>query len=317
MPASRSSRQTTLADRVGLSGIGVHSGKPVTVTLHPADADSGIVFLRTNLPGCRDAEIPALFEAVSATDLSTVLGELTSASVATVEHMLAAFRGLGLDNVTVEIDGPEAPIMDGSAADFVAAIDQVGLETLESPRRYLKVLKPVRVEQGASWAELSPYGASRFDIAIDFASPLIGRQRLALDLDPATFRREVARARTFGFLSDVEKLWAAGYALGSSLDNSVVLGEDRIVNPEGLRYPDEFVRHKMLDAIGDLALAGAPILGCYRSHRGGHRLNHAMLAALFADPEAFSFVEAPARRESEQHEATAALAAAAFSPEVS
>ena len=205
---------------------------------------------------------------------------------------MAALSGLQIDNALIEIDGPETPIMDGSAADFVAAIDRAGVVRQARARRFLKVLKPVRVDRDGGYAELLPAERGfRLDVEIDFASPAIGRQRLAFTLDPASFRREIARARTFGFVSDVKKLWQAGYALGSSLENSVAIDNDEVLNPEGLRYADEFVRHKALDAVGDLSLAGAPIVGVYRTYRPGHKLNALALEALFADRSAYAFVE--------------------------
>jgi UDP-3-O-[3-hydroxymyristoyl] N-acetylglucosamine deacetylase len=187
--------------------------------------------------------------------------------------------------------------MDGSAASFVAAIDGVGIRELSHPRKFLKVLRPVRVEDGSSWGELAPHSSFHLDVEIDFDTPLIGRQRLALDMNAGAFRNEVSRARTFGFMRDVESLWKAGLALGASLDNTIALGDEKIMNADGLRYPQEFVRHKMLDAVGDLALAGAPIVGSYRSVRGGHRLNARVLQALFADAEAWTIVRAPWVRE--------------------
>ncbi|HEY5819514.1 MAG TPA: UDP-3-O-acyl-N-acetylglucosamine deacetylase [Mesorhizobium sp.] len=284
--------QTTLARAVTLEGIGVHSGQPVTVRFNPADADTGVVF---NLEG--GAELRALISEVGATDLSTQLGSRNGQHVTTVEHLMAALFGLGIDNVSIDIDGKEAPILDGSAAQFVDAFDQVGLETLDVKRRFIRVLKPVRIDSGASWAEFRPYDGTRFEVEIDFESPAIGRQRFASDLTPEVFRRDVARARTFGFMKDVERLWAAGYALGSSLENSVVIGEDsQVINMEGLRFKDEFVRHKTLDAVGDLALAGARFLGCFRSYRGGHRLNASALRGLLSDPAAFEIVETSRRR---------------------
>ena len=229
---------------------------------------------------------------------------------------MAALRGLGVDNVTVEVDGPEMPIMDGSAQAFVEAIDQTGLETLRSRRRPIKILKPVRVEMGRAFAEFLPYDRGfKLDIEIDFETPLIGRQRKTLDLTPESFRRDLSRARTFGFVKDVEQLWEKGLALGSSLDNSIALGDDRILNPEGLRYADEFVRHKTLDAVGDLALAGPTIVGHFRSYCGGHRLNYLMLEALFADDSAWAYVDMPVRRETGHAELGAGLAVAAYAPE--
>ena len=288
-------KQTTLRRRCILAGNGVHSNSPVTLTLHPAEPDSGIVFLRTNLPDGATRRIEAKWSRVSATDLCTVLGDASVGSVSTVEHLMAALTALGVDNVLAELDGPEVPIMDGSAAAFVAAIDRVGLKSFSAPRRFLKVLKPVRVAQGRSFSELRPAQAGfSLDVEIDYPVRAIGRQRKALNLTPASFRRDLARARTFGLLRDVERLWKLGFALGSSLDNSVAVDGDRVLNPEGLRSADEFVSHKLLDAVGDLSLAGAPIVGQYRAFCPGHKMNVAVLQALFADRSAYSFVEAPA-----------------------
>lgn len=312
----KSGFQTTLSDRVSLEGIGVHSGKPVSLTLHPTEADTGIVFLRTNLDGGREREIPAHHQCVIDTRLCTVIGDPARGSVATIEHLMAALRGLGVDNVAVEIDGPEMPIMDGSSRPFVQAIDQVGLTSLRSRRRSIKVLKTVRVEMGRAFAELVPSERGfQLDVEIDFETALIGRQRRVVDLTPDSFRRDLAAARTFGFVKDVEQLWKMGLALGSSLENSVALGDDRILNPEGLRWTDEFVRHKTLDAVGDLALAGAPLIGRFRSYCGGHKLNSMMLEALLSDPDAWTYVQAPARRETGHAELGAGLAVAAFAPE--
>ena len=293
----KAGRQTTLGDRIAVSGIGIHSGRPVTLTLHPADAGSGVVFIRCGRNGKPECEIRANAGSVTATELATVLGDASGPGVSTIEHIMAALCGLGVDNAVIELDGPEAPIMDGSAAPFVDAIDQVGVVFLAAPRRYTKVLKPVRVAIGDSYGELRPYARGfRVEVEIDFAHPLIGKQAMSIEVGPKTFRRDIARARTFGFLRDVPHLWSAGYALGASLENSLVVNDDRVLNPGGLRFADEFVRHKVLDAIGDLALAGAPILGAYRSVRGGHKLNHAVLSALISDPTAWTSVEAPRPR---------------------
>src|SRR5215204_4790273 len=253
----RQNQQTTLHAAVTLSGCGVHSGDDVRLVLHPAESNHGIVFLRTGLPGGRDRLIDARHVAVSATELCTVIGERESGAVATTEHLMSALYGAGVDNVLVEIDGVEVPILDGSAAPFVDAIDQVGVAFCSAPRRYLKVLKPVRATQGKAFAELRPDDAFRLDVEIDF-------------------------------------------------------GDDIIVNPEGLRYPDEFVRHKMLDAIGDLALAGSPLLGAYRSFCGGHRLNFAVLEALFSDRSNYSVVEGGTRRETGYAEIGNGIAVPAF-----
>jgi UDP-3-O-[3-hydroxymyristoyl] N-acetylglucosamine deacetylase len=283
--------QTTVKARVTLAGTGVHSGKPVSVSFVPADADTGIVFHFVGA-AASDKEVRALVSEVGATDLCTLLGDPAGQHVATVEHLMAALLGVGIDNLVIEIDGNEIPILDGSSAMFVDAIDQVGIETLSVKRRFIRIVKPIRIESGASWAEFRPYAGTRFEVEIDFESPAIGRQQFASDLNADVFRRDIARARTFGFMKDVERLWAAGYALGSSLENSVVIGDDnRIINMGGLRYPNEFVRHKTLDAMGDLALAGARFIGCFRSYRGGHRLNAAALRRLLSDRTAFEIVE--------------------------
>jgi UDP-3-O-[3-hydroxymyristoyl] N-acetylglucosamine deacetylase len=225
--------------------------------------------------------------------LCTVLGDDSGVTVGTVEHLLAALRGLSIDNCYIEMDAREVPIMDGSAAAFVEAIDEVGVRELAQPRKFIKVLKPIRVEDGECSGELLPHSSFHLDVEINYPTSLIGRQRLALEMNSGVFRNEIAKARTFGFMRDVESLWKAGLALGASLDNTIALADDRIMNAEGLRYPEEFVRHKMLDAIGDLALAGAPVLGSYRSVRGGHRLNARVLQALFGDQDAWTVVRAP------------------------
>jgi UDP-3-O-[3-hydroxymyristoyl] N-acetylglucosamine deacetylase len=294
----KAGKQTTLRSPASASGIGVHSGLPATLTILPAEADTGIVFVRCGELGEPDREVRADFRAVTATEFATVLGDAEGPLCSTAEHVLAALSGLGIDNAVIEIDGAEAPIMDGSAAAFVAAIDEAGVVTLPVPRRYIRILKPVRVAaDGGAYGELRPYSHGfRIELDIDFDHPLIGRQGVALDIEPATFRQELARARTFGFMRDVAKLWSAGYALGASFENTLVINENRLLNPEGLRYPDEFARHKALDAIGDLALAGAPLLGVYRSVRGGHKLNHAVLSALMADPSAWVLVDSPELR---------------------
>lgn len=292
-----------------MSGIGVHSGQPVSMHFNPADADTGVIF------HCNDGtEIRALVSEIGATDLCTVLGEPSSSHVATVEHLMAALLGLGIDNVIIEVEGTEAPILDGSAAVFVEAFEQAGIEQLSARRRYIRVVKPVRIDSGASWAEFQPYDGTRFEVEIDFENPAIGRQAFKSDIDPKVFRRDIARARTFGFMRDVERLWAAGYALGSSLENSVVVGDDgAIINMEGLRYPDEFARHKTLDAMGDLALAGARFIGCFRSYRGGHKLNAAALRHLLSDSSAFEIVEAT-RRERGRSAELIAVNAPAYAP---
>ncbi|MEM1287804.1 MAG: UDP-3-O-acyl-N-acetylglucosamine deacetylase [Pseudomonadota bacterium] len=290
----RSLFQSTVADSISISGIGVHSGLPATVTIHPGDEDTGIVFLRTDL-GALEREIKAVWSAISTTSLCTVLGDPKDCFVSTVEHLLSALSGLGIDNALIEIDGPEVPIMDGSAAPFIDAIDGVGLIQQRRRKKALKVLKPVRVEIDGAFGELSPAASGcEFDVSLDYDDPSIGQQRYACVLSEETFRLEVSRARTFGFLKDVETLWAANFAKGSSLENAVVIGDEGVINPEGLRFENEFVRHKLLDAVGDLSLAGMPLQGRYRSHKGGHRLNFSMLKTLFSDPTAYEIIEADA-----------------------
>ncbi|MGO9359279.1 MAG: UDP-3-O-acyl-N-acetylglucosamine deacetylase [Xanthobacteraceae bacterium] len=287
----KSGRQTTLRSHVTVTGVGVHSGSISNLSMGPADVDAGFIFVRTS--GAEGREVRAHAGAVVATEFATVLGDRDGALISTAEHVLAALRGMGVDNATVELDGPEVPIMDGSAAPFVAAIDRAGIVPQSAPRRFIEILKPVQASVGEAFGELRPYAAGfRVEVEISFDNPLIGRQRCGLDVNPEMFRRDVARARTFGCMSDVERLWKSGYARGASLDNSVVFDDDRVLNPEGLRYSDECVRHKVLDAIGDLALAGLPLRGLYRSVRGGHKLNHAVLTALMADRSAWRVVEA-------------------------
>lgn len=289
--------QTTIANPVQLKGIGVHSGNPVSMTFQPAEAGTGIVFSRQLEDGTA-VDVKAVSANVGNTDLCTVIGRSLSQSVATVEHVMAGIYAMGIDNLIVEVDGPEVPIMDGSSAPFIEAIESVGIKNLGVKRRYIRVVKPVRIDAGSSWAEFRPYDGTRFEVEIDFDTPLIGRQTWKGDLTPETFKNELSRARTFGFMRDVERLWAAGYALGSSLENSVVISDDNsVINMEGLRYEkDEFVRHKTLDAVGDLALAGAQFIGCYRSYRGGHKVNANALKALLNDPSAYEIVEAPVAR---------------------
>ena len=284
--------------------------------------DAGFIFVRSGLDGC-DREVQATAESVIATEFATVLGDRHGPLVSTAEHVLAALRGMGVDNATIEIDGPEVPIMDGSAASFVAAIDQAGVVAQSAARRFIQVVKPVQVAIGDSYGELRPYAAGfRAEIEIDFTNPVIGRQKYALDLSPERFRREICRARTFGCMNDVARLWSAGFALGASFENSVVFDETRLLNTEGLRYSDEPARHKVLDVIGDLALAGLPLLGAYRSIRGGHKLNYAVLTALMADRNAYRVVEGETVRRPRTHAEVGSgmlggLVAPAYGPEIS
>jgi UDP-3-O-[3-hydroxymyristoyl] N-acetylglucosamine deacetylase len=315
-------RQTTLRSQATVTGVGVHSGLPVSLTIGPASVDAGFIFVRTGLEGS-DREVRAVAESVIATEFATVLGDHQGPVISTAEHVLAALRGMGVDNATIEVDGPEVPIMDGSAAAFVAAIDQAGIVSQSAARRYIQVMKPVQVAIGDSFGELRPYASGfRAEVEIDFANPVIGRQSYILDLAPERFRREISRARTFGCVNDVARLWSAGFALGASFENSVVFDETRLLNAEGLRYSDECVRHKVLDVIGDLALAGLPLLGSFRSMRGGHKLNHAVLTALLADRTAYRVVEAENARRPRSHAEAGSgmvggMVAPAYGPDVS
>jgi UDP-3-O-[3-hydroxymyristoyl] N-acetylglucosamine deacetylase len=314
-------RQTTLRSRATVTGVGVHSGSPVSLTLGPASIDAGFIFIRTGADGI-ERQVPAVAKSVTSTEFATVLGDQQGPLVSTAEHVLSALRGIGVDNATIEIDGPEVPIMDGSSAAFVAAIDQAGIIEQSAARRFIQVLKPVRVKKGDAFGELRPYGRGfRVEVEIDFANPVIGHQDYALDLNPESFRREISRARTFGCMNDVAKLWSAGFARGASFENSMVFDDERLLNAGGLRYADECARHKVLDAIGDLALAGLPLIGGYRSVRGGHKLNHAVLMALMADRTAWRVVEGqPASRPRSQGEAVGGMVGgmvAAYGPNVS
>ncbi|MGE5271650.1 MAG: UDP-3-O-acyl-N-acetylglucosamine deacetylase [Thiohalocapsa sp.] len=272
---------------IGCRGIGLHGGQPIAMTLYPARPDSGIVFRRRDC----GAEIGASWIRTAESALSTVLTHGEGVQIGTIEHLMAAFAGTRIDNAVVELDGPEVPIMDGSAVPFVALIERVGIVAQEAPRRAIKVLKPISVAAGDASASLLPEHGFSMSFEIDFASPLIRRQDIALALDAETFvetfRAELAPARTFGLLDDWPRLKAAGLALGGSLDNAVVISGDRVLNAGGLRFADEFVRHKLLDALGDLYLAGGPLIGHFRGVRSGHALNRRLLMALFADPAAW------------------------------
>jgi UDP-3-O-[3-hydroxymyristoyl] N-acetylglucosamine deacetylase len=287
-------QQRTLKSAIGCVGIGLHSGRRVNLTLHPAGVDHGIVFRRTDLGAAID--IPARFERVVDTRLCTVLANPAhpDARIGTIEHLMAALAGAAIDNVLVEIDGPELPILDGSAAPFLFLLDCAGVTAQEAPRRTIEVLRTVRVTDGEAYAELRPGPAQQIAMSIDFTAPAIGRQSLSLQVAPGPFRRELARARTFTLAQEIEQLHQAGLAKGGSLDNAVVVDGARVLNPGGLRMRDEFVRHKLLDVVGDLALAGGVIRGRFTGHRSGHALNNRLLRALFADAGAFRLAPADA-----------------------
>lgn len=289
-------QQHTLAGSAGCSGVGLHSGTPVRLTLRPAPADTGVVFVRTDVKGS-DNRITVSPGAVVETRLHTEISNAAGVRVVTIEHLMAALAGLGVDNAVVELDGPELPIMDGSAEPFAELIDLAGLRAQSAPRRSIEILQRIEVVDGEKSAALSPasLGASglEMEVEIAFASPAIGRQRFSLAVTPQSFRRELAPARTFGFVQDVQALRAGGLALGGGLENAVVVDGGRVLNPHGLRFADEFVRHKALDLLGDLYVLGLPILGRLEAVRPGHALNNALARALAANPAAWR-VSAPA-----------------------
>lgn len=276
-------RQKTLKNPIHCSGVGVHSGRKVHMTLKPAPAGHGIVFRRTDL----GESVPALWRHGAESPLCTTLVLPSGQKLMTMEHLMSALVGLGIDNLLVELDAAEVPIMDGSAAPFVFLIECAGIEEQAAPRRWLEILKTVTVTDGQRSASLKPAEATELAFTIDFPNPAIQRQSWSGTITPASYKREIARARTFGFLQEVEALRARGLARGGSLDNAIVIDGTRILNEGGLRFADEFVRHKVLDAIGDLFLMGAPLLGRFEGLRAGHALTLRLLNALFADPSAW------------------------------
>ncbi len=278
--------ETTLNHAITCTGIGLHTGAPVHLRLVPSEPGTGIVFSRTDIQD-RDTRVPATYDRVTETMLGTTIANGEGVSVATVEHLMAALAGCGVDNLLIEIDGPEVPIMDGSAAPFVFLIECAGMRISDRPRRYLRILETVRIEDGLKRAELAPCSGFSASFEINFDTPAIGRQIYGFDLNSASFKTELCRARTFGFLKDVDQLQAMGLARGGSLDNAIVIDDGRVLNETGLRYADEFVRHKLLDGIGDLSLCGAQIKGRFSACRSGHGLNNALLHAVFAKPSAW------------------------------
>jgi UDP-3-O-[3-hydroxymyristoyl] N-acetylglucosamine deacetylase len=282
----RTAKQHTLRSAISCSGVGLHSGSKTTLTLRPADVNSGIQFRRTDKNG---AMIPALWSAVSDTRLNTCISNEDGVSVRTIEHLMSALAGLGVDNAVIEIDGEEVPVMDGSAAPFVFLIECAGLAEQSAPRQAIKILRPVIVRDGDKTAMLRPAEESSLTMEIDFKAAAIGRQAMTVSVSADAFKSEISRARTFGFEQEVEAMRAAGLGRGGSLENAVVIAGDgsSVLNEEGLRYDDEFVRHKLLDAIGDLSLAGAPMQGAFVGVRTGHALNNQLLRALFADSAAW------------------------------
>jgi UDP-3-O-[3-hydroxymyristoyl] N-acetylglucosamine deacetylase len=293
--------QQTVRSPARWHSVGLHSGAPVTLVLRPAAVNTGIVFRRVDLPG--QPTVPALWHAVEPSPLCTTLVGEDGTRVGTIEHLMAALAAVGIDNAVAELDGPEVPILDGSAAPFLDGLQTAGIKRQTTPRRFVRVLRPVQVIDGNRTVTLHPAASPLADtldltVTIDFPSAAIGRQRGSLRLSPAAFTTEVSYARTFGFAEDVARMKAAGLGRGGSLANAVVVEGDRVLNPEGLRAPDEFVRHKLLDAVGDLYLAGAPLIGQFTGERCGHYMNYRLLEALFSDADNWSletFEAAPSR----------------------
>ena len=272
-------RQRTLKNVIGATGVGLHTGKKVYLTLRPAPVNTGIVFRRVDLDPV--AEIPAALDRVSDTRLSTTI-EHNGVRVSTVEHLMSAFAGLHIDNAIVELDSDEVPIMDGSAGIFVFLIQSAGIEMQSAPKQFIRIRKPIEIRDGDKWARFEPYDGFKVSFSIDFDHPSMqsSAQEATIDLSEISFAKEVSRARTFGFLQDVEALQEAGLARGGSLDNAIVMDDFRVINDDGLRYGDEFVKHKILDAIGDLYLLGCPLIGSFCAHKSGHGLNNRLLREL-------------------------------------
>lgn len=280
--------QKTIKKSISGSGVGLHSGKNVNITLRPAVTDTGIVFKRVDLPG--SPSVKAVSDYVSDTRLATTIKK-GDAMVATVEHLMAAFSLMRIDNVIVEIDGPEVPIMDGSASFFVKMIKEAGITDQEGFRRYIVVKRPVMVESRGSEAAIYPAAESRITCSVDFNHQALEPQSLTVSTLSVIFEEDISDARTFGFLKDIDMLKASGLALGGSLENAVVIDESGIINEEGLRFPDELVRHKVLDSIGDLYLMGAPVIGHFMSYKGGHTLTHKLVSKLLSDTESWEYIK--------------------------
>lgn len=282
-------RQRTLKETVQTTGVGLHSGRKVTLTLRPAAANTGIIYRRTDLSPA--VEFPADPQSVRDTMLCTALVNDEGIRVSTVEHLNAALAGMGIDNIIVEVDAPEIPIMDGSASPFIFLLQQAGIEEQSAAKRFIRIKKPVRFEDGDKWAEFVPFNGFRMDFEIDFNHPAIesNEQRLKFDFSSQSFIRDVSRARTFGFMKDIEYLQSQNLCLGGSFDCAIVLDDYRILNEEGLRFDNEFVTHKLLDAVGDLYMCGHAILGEFRAYKSGHGLNNQLLRAVLADQEAWEW----------------------------
>ncbi len=285
----------TIASRVQCTGIGLHTGEPVDLVLRPAAPGTGILFVRTDRP--RPVRFPARAEWVTDTTLATTLGN-EDVSLSTIEHLVAALRAMGIDNCTIEVSGPELPIMDGSSGSFVYLIQQAGLRPQARMRRRIVIRRPIEVRDGNRWVRALPSRDFKLSVEIDYSHPAIGRQSLeGLVITPDLFAREIAPARTFGFLKDTQRLQAIGLARGGSLSNAIVLDETRVLNPEGLRFRDEFARHKVLDLIGDLALLGVPLQAHVKAVRGGHKLHQALVAEIRANPSCWTLETPSSERE--------------------
>ena len=284
-------RQRTIKRSVQETGIGLHKGEKVTMTLRPAQANTGIVFRRVDLEPYVD--IPARADAVGDTMLCTCISNEQGATINTVEHLVSALAGLGIDNIIVEVNSNELPIMDGSASPFIFLLQSAGIEELSAQKRFIRITKSVRVEDGDKWAEFNPHEGFRVNFAIDFDHPAIRqtRQQMMMDFSTASYVEEISRARTFGFMRDLEYMNANNLALGGSMENAVALDEYRVLNPEGLRYDDEFLKHKILDAVGDLFLGGHSIIGELSAYKTGHGLNNKLLNALLTQTDAWEYAE--------------------------
>ena len=280
--------QQTIAEPLSIKGIGLHTGINISMQLYPAEADYGIKFIRKDLHN--NNIIEALWSNVTNTKLSTTISNKNGASVSTIEHLMSALSGLHIDNIKIEIDGPEVPIMDGSSIKFVDLIDKTSIKSLNKKRKILKVKKNIKVQKNDTSVELKPNNQFSIDFEIDFPSKLVSQQSCHLQLVNGNYKTDIASARTFGFEKDVDMLRSNGLALGGSLDNAVVVGESKILNSDGLRFKDEFVRHKILDSIGDLYLAGSPIQGYFLGNKSGHHLNNLLLRSLFADKNNYEYI---------------------------
>jgi UDP-3-O-[3-hydroxymyristoyl] N-acetylglucosamine deacetylase len=282
-------KQRTLKNTIRATGVGLHTGEKIYLTLRPAPVDSGVIFRRVDLP--EPVEVKACPQNVTDTRLSTTI-EKDGVRISTIEHLMSAFAGLGIDNAYVDLTAPEVPIMDGSAGPFVFLLQSAGIAEQAAPKRFLRIKAPVRVEENNKWAMFEPFSGFKVSFAIDFEHPVFdtSSQSATMDFSTTSFVKEVSRARTFGFMAEVEALQKAGYARGGGFDNAIVMDDFRVLNEDGLRYDDEFVKHKILDAIGDLYLLGHPLIGAFSAYRSGHYLNNCLLRELMAQPETWEIV---------------------------